>query len=277
MGRLWMYIASVNASEKLAPLAALQSSPPDYVHEVRFDEGADGDVWVYILAHSDPMKREKQRFICVVARDDTMLGAELSGHEAELAAWTESARSEALAFVQSGLGQLLEQRTALTNALVQQAEIATAKANLAMQLGAKVDELRATIEPLRSETKPEVRAQVALLDLELGRLIAQCDAERGAAEGHRDRVLQLDREIDAAKQAVARAEAEFESDVLARLGKRTPPHALTDRIAELQAAIGRVSIHASGSPSVLVSPSAVVELVQTHAEWMRGGAVMAAS
>ena len=265
--------SKMNLADKLAPLVALQARPPEHVHEVRFDEGADGEVWAYVLAH--PRGREKQLAICVVARDDEAIAAELAEHEAELAAWTEAALADSRGFVQRGLDLLLEQREAAAKSLLEEAERTTSAANRVMQLGAKIDDLRAKVDPLRSVEKPEVRAQVVLLDLELGRLVEQREARRQATELHRARVAELDSQLDSAKLAVARAEGEFEADVLARLGKSTMPASITDRIAELKGALGRVSIHASGSPSESVVPGAIVEFVQAHADWMRGGAAIA--
>ena len=258
----------MNVADKLAPLVALQARPPEYVQDVRFDEGADGEMWAYVLAPT--RGREKQLAICVVARDDESIAAELAELEAELAAWTEAAIADSRGFVQRGLDILLEQREAAAKALLEEAERTTSAANSVMLLGAKIDDLRAKVDPLRSIEKPEVRAQVVLLDLELGRLVDQREAQRQATELHRARVAELNRQLDAVKLAVARAEGDFEADVLARLGKSTMPRAITDRIAELNGAIGRVSIHASGSPGASVVPGAILEFVRDHADWMRG-------
>jgi hypothetical protein len=268
----WMDLA-----QKLAPLTTIQSGPPAHVHDVRFDDGADGDVWVYINAHPDPSRREKQRFICVVARSDEAIAAELASHEAELAAWTEAAKAEAKAFVQRGLDHLLEQRSATSATHVQAMENATGQAQIVLDLAAKVDNLRATIEPLRSEGKPEVRAQVALLDLELGRMVDTLDATRRSAGEHRDRAVEFGLEVEAAEQRLARAEAELETEVSARFNKRVPPPPITDRIAELRAQFGRIAVHASEHPHkrMHVDPGAVTEIVKTHADWMRAGAGLA--
>ena len=261
----------MNVAEKLEPLVALKSDPPAYINDVRFDDGADGDTWVYLNAHHDPGRREKQRWICVVARSDKAIAAELAVLEHELAAWTEAAKAEAKEFVQRGLDRLLEQRTSATNAHAQAVESATIQANRARELEAKVDNLRANIEPLRSEEEATVRAQVALLDLELDRMAETRDAQRRVAGEHNDRALELGSAVENTKQLVTRAEAEFEADVAARFNKRVAPLATTDRIAELQAELGRVSVHASEhSHKHLVEPGAITEFVGTHADWMRG-------
>ena len=262
----------MNVAEKLGHLVALKSDPPAYVNDVRFDDGADGDAWVYINAPPDPKGREKQRFICVVARSDKALAAELAAHELELAAWTEAAKAEAREFVQRGLVRLKEQRSSTTNAHAQAVVNATTKANLVLELEAKVDKLRATIDPLRLEEKPEVRAQVALLDLELDRMVETSDAQRRAAGDHLDRASELASEVENTKRLVTHAEAEFEVDVATRFNKRIAPAATTDRIAELQAELGHVVVNASefGSRKRLLEPGEISEFVETRADWMRG-------
>jgi chromosome segregation ATPase len=260
--------------EKLAPLCALQSSPPPYVHEVRFDAGADGEVWAYVLAQPDPLAREKQRFLCVVARSDRTLAMELQAHEASLAAWTSRARAESEALVQRAIDMLRGRVRDIEVALSQSGENALAQAKVAVDLAASADRLRATIEPLRATAKPEVRGQVALLELELGRAESSRDASRQATDEHRARALELSRELELARQALAQAEANFESAVSARLAKHVPPTSTSDRIRELQAELGRVVVHASETRQqrMLVEPGEIADLVATHAEWLRGQA-----
>ncbi len=260
----------MNVAEKLAPLVKLQSGPPAHVHDVRFDEGADGEMWVYINAHPDPKGRAKQRFLCVVVRDDAAIAAELAGFEAELAAWTESAKAEAHSFVKRGFEALVEQRAATTTAHAQAVAIATAQAQHCLKLVARIESLRATIEPLRPEARPEVRAQVALLELELSRMVDGQDAQQRAAGEQHERALELGRDVEAIGLRVARAEAEFEADVSTRFSKMVPPPAIVERIEELRADLGCVSVHASDTNSRKhAEPGAVVEVVARHADWLR--------
>jgi hypothetical protein len=84
-------LGRMNVAEKTAHLTALKSHLPAHVRDVRFDSGADGEMWIYVMAHPGP-NSEPQRYLCFVARSDDAVAAELAHHEDELASWRERAK-----------------------------------------------------------------------------------------------------------------------------------------------------------------------------------------
>jgi hypothetical protein len=284
-------LATMNVAEKIAPLAALSSDLPLHVHDVRFDEGADGEMWVYVNAIPDPPNR--QRYLCFVARDDSDIANELALYEASLGEWLEQTKVAAAEFGQSETKRLqagadAEARSRADNLfkreMVQLRESDDRRQYDAALLESAVQERIATRATRSAEAKAanpkaaeerakhEEAARAALdrkADLDAiaaelkVKLETQTQVIAALKETERTTVTEA---LTAAALAHGNAAAAERAEKLAK----SPPPNLTERIADLRALMGKVVVHESDHSGGrrVVAPSEAPAIVAAAAEWM---------
>lgn len=221
----------MNIQEKIAPFIALQARLPTHVHDIRFDDGADGEVWVYVNGHAPP--RVRPAYLCFVARDDTSIAVDITAIEAELAAWVEATKARVSEFarfefarLQSELLEsLLDAKHVLFLEVERQRGEAEQAYNAAKQVTDETDE----------QTAASLRAAVEHAQAKLDRALA--DFENAATQ---PTALTL---ADLFAQATEVGKARV-IEVLA-----APPARMTHRLAELREAVGCLAVHLDSNPA----------------------------
>jgi hypothetical protein len=267
----------MDVAEKLAPLIELQKTHPDYVHSIRFDDGADGDVWVYVNAHPDPKGHERQRYLCFVARPDDDIAAEITQHESELAEWFARAKTQAAEIFQRESVRLHAEALAVAQAhaevfyaqettqhvapLAEQYELACthaaklmAKATHAAKSGENDDALAALT------SKAELDDQATSLKAELDAQIQAVAQSKAIYLASLSETMTANAAAQAAKDNAQREQCIDDS----------PPCRLTDRIAELHASVGHLVAHRSDAPEAcaLLEPNVITSYVQEQMSWL---------
>jgi hypothetical protein len=272
-------LATMNVADKIAPLVALASELPAHVHDVRFDEGADGEMWVYVNAHSAPL--ERARFLCFVARSDESIASETEQLEAALAEWVASTKVAGLDFAKYEFSRLLVgiKSTAAAEAKVfaeQETErqgVLDVRRQRDLEIAASAGWEKKAARALRAGNEAgalEALAQKTARDELAAELKVQLDARVQAVwQASADKLA----EVTSAMTAAALEQAEAAG--LQRTAKlaAVPPARLTDRLAELREVVGKVAVHPSDSSSagIFAAPNELRGIVSAEAEWMTTG------
>ena len=270
----------MNVNEKIAPLVVLQGSLPAHVESMRFDEGADGEAWVYVNAPPGIDPNASPRYLGFVARDDAAIEAESAALASELEAWL------------AGTGEAAANYQAAELVRLQNLAVATAQAQAQVYAAQQAEALVADVQQQYAQAIDAAATSLSEAMLALGSGDNTAALAALAVKAEQDATAaELKTQVDAQAHAVADAVALFlasltesllsaaaEQAVAAGAAKakalaNSPPARLVDRLDELQGLLGHLVVHQSTAPgqATLLGPGEVEAYVQAQAEWMLAG------